>query len=268
MKAALLGIERKKQVAAQIDAWAAELAAGTCPAPMREQLYRILFKPDKNAPEYKAVVEASRARSRRAARPAEGGRRDRLAVPVPLAALPVRELPEGHRLRRAAGAARSRTSCRCAGCRRSRSTTRRPPRSTTRCRCRAWAAARSRSASTSPRRRSRSRRTRPSTSRARPPVHGLHAGPQADHAARRGGPGLHAGRGPRLPGRLAVRDARRSHARDAGERDPPRARADRRQPAPRPARRRDHRGDARRRRCRRRYRSPPSWRSCTAWRGT
>ncbi len=28
---------------------------------MREQLYKILFKPDKNAPEYKAVVEASRA---------------------------------------------------------------------------------------------------------------------------------------------------------------------------------------------------------------
>jgi exoribonuclease-2 len=65
VKAALLGIERKKQLAAQIDAWAGELAAGTCPAPVREQLYRILFKPDKNAPEYKAVVEAAR-RSQRA----------------------------------------------------------------------------------------------------------------------------------------------------------------------------------------------------------
>ena len=31
---------------------------------MREQLYRILFKPDKNAPEYKAVVEASRRSGR------------------------------------------------------------------------------------------------------------------------------------------------------------------------------------------------------------
>jgi exoribonuclease-2 len=60
VKAALLGIERKKQLAAQIDAWAGELAAGTCPAPVREQLYKLLFKPDKNAPEYKAVVEASR----------------------------------------------------------------------------------------------------------------------------------------------------------------------------------------------------------------
>jgi exoribonuclease-2 len=60
VKAALLGIERKKQVAAQIETWADELAAGTCPAPVREQLYKLLFKPDKNAPEYKAVVDAAR----------------------------------------------------------------------------------------------------------------------------------------------------------------------------------------------------------------
>ena len=60
VKAALLGIERKKQVLEQIDTWAGELVAGACPGPVREQLYRLLFKPDKNAPEYKAVVEASR----------------------------------------------------------------------------------------------------------------------------------------------------------------------------------------------------------------
>ena len=60
VKAALLGIERKRQTAAQVDAWAAELAAAECPAPIREQLYKILFKPDKNAAEYKAVVEAAR----------------------------------------------------------------------------------------------------------------------------------------------------------------------------------------------------------------
>jgi len=64
VKAALLGIERKKQQAAQIEAWAAELVAGQCPAPVREQLYRILFKPDKNGPEYKAVVEASKRAQR------------------------------------------------------------------------------------------------------------------------------------------------------------------------------------------------------------
>jgi exoribonuclease-2 len=65
VKAALLGIERKRQLALQIEAWASELAQGQCPAPIREQLYKILFKPDKNAPEYKAVVEAAK-RSQRA----------------------------------------------------------------------------------------------------------------------------------------------------------------------------------------------------------
>ncbi len=58
---ALAAIEKKKLVALQITQWATELGAGQCPAPVREQLYKILFKPDKNAPEYKAVVEASRA---------------------------------------------------------------------------------------------------------------------------------------------------------------------------------------------------------------
>ncbi|WBY00804.1 RNB domain-containing ribonuclease [Ramlibacter tataouinensis] len=58
---ALAAIEKKKQVQQQIAAWAAELAAGSCPPAVREQLFRILFKPDKNAPEYKAVVDASRA---------------------------------------------------------------------------------------------------------------------------------------------------------------------------------------------------------------
>mgnify|MGYP003385984211 CR=1 FL=1 len=61
LQQALVAIEKKKQVQAQITGWAAELATGQCPAPIREQLYRILFKPDKNAPEYKAVVEASRS---------------------------------------------------------------------------------------------------------------------------------------------------------------------------------------------------------------
>jgi exoribonuclease II len=64
VKAALLGIERKQQQAAQVTAWATELVAGNCPAAIREQLYKILFKPDKNAPETKAVVEAARQAQR------------------------------------------------------------------------------------------------------------------------------------------------------------------------------------------------------------
>jgi exoribonuclease II len=60
LQQALAAIEKKKQVQALIDQWAAELADGRCPAAVQDQLYKILFKPDKNAPEYKAVVHAAR----------------------------------------------------------------------------------------------------------------------------------------------------------------------------------------------------------------
>jgi exoribonuclease-2 len=59
LQLALAAIEKRKQVALQITAWAHELAQGRCPVPICEQLYKILFKPDKNSAEYKAVVEAS-----------------------------------------------------------------------------------------------------------------------------------------------------------------------------------------------------------------
>jgi exoribonuclease-2 len=58
---ALAAIEKKRLLLIQIGEWAQQLAQGSCPEPIREQLYKILFKPDKNAPEYKAVVEAARA---------------------------------------------------------------------------------------------------------------------------------------------------------------------------------------------------------------
>jgi exoribonuclease-2 len=58
---ALAAIEKKKQIALQTAQWVTDLSEGTCPQAIREQLYKILFKPDKNAAEYKAVVEASRA---------------------------------------------------------------------------------------------------------------------------------------------------------------------------------------------------------------
>jgi exoribonuclease-2 len=58
---ALAAIEKKRLLQEQIVDWAQALGRGECPQPIREQLYKILFKPDKNAPEYKAVVEASRA---------------------------------------------------------------------------------------------------------------------------------------------------------------------------------------------------------------
>jgi exoribonuclease II len=57
---ALLAIEKKKQQLIQISEWAVSLGNGICPEPIRTQLYKILFKPDKNTSEYKAVVEAAR----------------------------------------------------------------------------------------------------------------------------------------------------------------------------------------------------------------
>ncbi|HEX6019364.1 MAG TPA: ribonuclease catalytic domain-containing protein [Burkholderiaceae bacterium] len=64
VQAALVAIERKRVQAAQVAAWADELIAGRCPEPIRAQLYRILFKPDKNATEYKAVVAGARRAQR------------------------------------------------------------------------------------------------------------------------------------------------------------------------------------------------------------
>ena len=58
---ALAAIEKKRLTGEQIAGWASELGKGVCPQPIKDQLYKILFKPDKNAPEYKAVVDASRA---------------------------------------------------------------------------------------------------------------------------------------------------------------------------------------------------------------
>ena len=61
VQAALAGIEKKRQQAAQMAHWADELAAGRCPPEMQAQIYKLLFKPDKNGPEYKALVQAALA---------------------------------------------------------------------------------------------------------------------------------------------------------------------------------------------------------------
>jgi len=61
LQQALAAIDKKKLIQLQIETWALALGEGSCPEPIAAQLYKILFKPDKNAAEYKAVVEASRA---------------------------------------------------------------------------------------------------------------------------------------------------------------------------------------------------------------
>ncbi len=128
------------------------LAAGQCPPPVREQLYRILFKPDKNAPEYKAVVEAAKRPSARRWTCCKAAGAINSAYQFHWQRFPVRAVPEGHGFPAGLAAPAIRDTLPLAPCRRSRSTIQRPPRSTMRCRCRAWAAARWCWASTSPRR--------------------------------------------------------------------------------------------------------------------
>ena len=57
---ALLAIERKREAAAQLDAWATDLVNGICPPAVLQDIYKILFKPDKNSAAYKCVVEAAK----------------------------------------------------------------------------------------------------------------------------------------------------------------------------------------------------------------
>ena len=45
LKQALVAIERKKQQALQIAEWAQALSQGQCPQPIKDELYKILFKP-------------------------------------------------------------------------------------------------------------------------------------------------------------------------------------------------------------------------------
>jgi exoribonuclease-2 len=50
LQQALAAIEKKKAVLAQIAEWAEQLGQGVCPAPIREQLYKILFRPTRTRP--------------------------------------------------------------------------------------------------------------------------------------------------------------------------------------------------------------------------
>ena len=58
LKAALASVERKRREAEQIDAWVAELAASRLPEALAAKLPMLLYKPDKNALEWKALAAA------------------------------------------------------------------------------------------------------------------------------------------------------------------------------------------------------------------
>ena len=60
LQAALAGIARRQELERRIQADAQQLQQGSCPPGISERLYSLLFKPDKNSPEYKALALAVR----------------------------------------------------------------------------------------------------------------------------------------------------------------------------------------------------------------
>jgi len=61
LAAALASVERKKREVEQMSAWVDDLRAGRLPDAMREKLSMLLYKPDKNTLEWKALAAASEA---------------------------------------------------------------------------------------------------------------------------------------------------------------------------------------------------------------
>jgi len=61
LRAALASVERKQREAAQIAGWVAELGEHRLPAAFRPKLAMLLYKPDKNALEWKALAAACEA---------------------------------------------------------------------------------------------------------------------------------------------------------------------------------------------------------------
>jgi exoribonuclease-2 len=68
LKLALAGLERKKRVAAQQEAWAESLARFECPAEIAALKDELLYAPDRNKPETKALEQACRDTGLSAAR--------------------------------------------------------------------------------------------------------------------------------------------------------------------------------------------------------
>ena len=62
LKAALASVERKQREAATADAWVAQLLQGTLPEAFRPKLSMLLYKPDRNSLEWKALDTACEAR--------------------------------------------------------------------------------------------------------------------------------------------------------------------------------------------------------------
>ncbi len=62
LRAALAGIEKKRLLQQTIDAWAQQLGEGSFPEELRPLLSELLYKPDRNKPETKAIEKACEAK--------------------------------------------------------------------------------------------------------------------------------------------------------------------------------------------------------------
>ena len=58
LRAALAAVERRKEQAARVEVWAAQLAQGSAPDPIVREAARLLVRPDKNTVEWKALDRA------------------------------------------------------------------------------------------------------------------------------------------------------------------------------------------------------------------
>ncbi|CAA9424004.1 MAG: Exoribonuclease II, partial [uncultured Ramlibacter sp.] len=177
----------------------------------------------------------------RAVGPAAKSRRHRLALPVPLEALPVRPFPQGHRFPAAGGSRHHRRPAGGAGA--GLLDRRLQHHRDRRCTLGAGAGHRDRHGRHPHRRAGAGAAAGHADRPGRAPaaVHRLHAGPQDHDAARGGGAGLHAAGGARMPCSVAVRHLRRIHPGGAGHPHAAGEGANCRQPAPRPTRRPRHR---------------------------
>ena len=61
LQAALAGLEKKRKLQEQVEAWCAELVANRLPEALRPMLPELLYKPDRNKPETKALEQACMA---------------------------------------------------------------------------------------------------------------------------------------------------------------------------------------------------------------
>ena len=100
VKAALLGIERKKQLARADRRLGRRAGAGPLPGAGARAALPHPLQARQERPRIQGRGRGREARAARAAGPAQGRRRHRQRLPVPLAAFPVRAVPQGPRLSR------------------------------------------------------------------------------------------------------------------------------------------------------------------------